>query len=289
MQAVRLQLLAFRLQLGGARVQLGADLLDRALQGLVFGHVVRRRPDRDVVDRVEHLACQRVEVLDALDLVAEEGDPVGRLRVGGHDLQHLAARPEGAARQGGVVALVLHFDQLAQHLVTVERLADSEQLHLLVVDLGRADPVDAGDGGDDDHVAAGKQRGRRRVAQAVDLIVDRGVLLDVEVLRWDIGLGLVVVVVGNEVLDRVVGEELAELVAELRRQRLVVGDHQRGPLHLGDSRRHREGLAGPGGAEQRLESVPRPQPLGQSGDRLRLIGRRRVGGVQLEFGHRDDR
>ena len=65
------------------------------------------------------------------------------------------------------------------------------------------------------------------MAQAVDLVVDRGVLLDVEVLGRDVGLGLVVVVVGDEVLDRVLGEELAELVAELRGQRLVVGDHQR--------------------------------------------------------------
>ena len=285
-QAVRLELLALGLQLGGARVQLGADLLDGALQGLVLGHVVRRRPDGDVVDRVEHLAGQRVEVLDSLDLVAEEGDPVGGLRVGGHDLEHLAARPEGAAGQVGVVALVLHLHQLAQHLVAVDLLADLEHLHLLVVDLRRADPVDAGDGGDDDHVAAGEEGGRRGVAQPVDLVVDRGVLLDVEVLGRDVGLGLVVVVVGDEVLDRVVGEELAELVAELRGQRLVVGDHQRGPLHRRDRRRHREGLAGPGRAEQRLELLTGLQPLGQPGDRLRLVGRRRVGGIQLELGHR---
>ena len=119
-QPVRLQLLALRLQLGGARVQFGADLLDRALQRLVLGHVVGGRPDRDVVDRVEDLAGQRVEVLDPLDLVAEEGDPVGRLGVGGHDLQHLAADPEGAAAEHRVVALVLHLHQLAQHLVAVD-------------------------------------------------------------------------------------------------------------------------------------------------------------------------
>ena len=237
-----------------------ADLLDRALQRLVAGHVVGGGPDRDVVDRVEDLAGQRVEVLDRLDLVAEERDPVGRLGVGGHDLQHLAAHPEGAAAEDRVVALVLHLDQLAQHLVAVDLVAELEQLHFFVVDLGRADPVDAGDRGDDDHVAAGEQRRGRGVAQAVDLVVDRGVLLDVEVLRGDVGLGLVVVVVGDEVLDRVLGEELAELVAELRGQRLVVGDHQAGPLDRRDRPRHGEGLAGPGRAEQRLEALPLSSP-----------------------------
>ena len=56
------------------------------------------------------------------------------------------------------------------------------------------------------------------------------VLLDVEVGLRDVRLGLVVVVVRDEVLDRVAGEELAELVAELRGERLVVRDHERRPL-----------------------------------------------------------
>ncbi len=123
------------------------------------------------------------------------------------------------------------------------------------------------------------------MAEAVDLVVDRGVLLDVEVLGRDVGLRLVVVVVGDEVLDHVVGEELAELVAKLRGKRLVVGDHEARPLHLGDRRRHREGLAGAGGAEQGLKAISLAQALGQSRDRLRLVRRRGVGGVELEIGH----
>ena len=77
-----------------------------------------------------------------------------------------------------------------------------------------------------------QQRVRRRVAHAVDLVVDERVLLDVRVRRGDVRLGLVVVVVADEVLDGVVGEELLELAVELRRQRLVVRDDQRGPLHV---------------------------------------------------------
>ena len=48
----------------------------------------------------------------------------------------------------------------------------------------------------------------RRVAHAVDLLVDERVLLDVGVRGRDVGLWLVVVVVADEVLDRVVWEEL---------------------------------------------------------------------------------
>jgi hypothetical protein len=45
------------------------------------------------------------------------------------------------------------------------------------------------------------------VPHPVDLLVDERVLLDVRVGRGDVGLGLVVVVVADEVVDGVVGEE----------------------------------------------------------------------------------
>jgi hypothetical protein len=46
------------------------------------------------------------------------------------------------------------------------------------------------------------------VAHAVDLLVNRAVLLDVGVGPRHVGLGLVVVVVGDEELDRVLGKKL---------------------------------------------------------------------------------
>ena len=54
--------------------------------------------------------------------------------------------------------------------------------------------------------------------------------LDVGVGARDVGLGLVVVVVGDEVLDRVVGEEALELAVELGGERLVGREDERGAL-----------------------------------------------------------
>ncbi len=109
--------------------------------------------------------------------------------------------------------------------------------------------------------------------QPRDVVVPGRVLLDVEVGLRHVRLGLVVVVVGDEVLDGVVGEELPELVAELRRERLVVRDHERGPLQLLDDPRHRRRLAGAGRAEQRLVAVPRARPTLPAA-RSRAAGRR---------------
>ena len=129
--------------------------------------------------------------------------------------------------------------------------------------------------GHDDHVAALTRGALVRVAQPVDLVVDRRVLLDVGVAR-EVGLGLVVVVVGDEVLDPVVREELPELAGQLRGQRLVGRDHEGGLLHLLDR---------PGGGGVLPEPVmPRRvwkrspwDAVGQRLDRLGLVaGRREV-------------
>src|SRR5581483_4634827 len=99
------------------------------------------------------------------------------------------------------------------------------------------------------------------------------VLLDVQVGLRDVGLGLVVVVVGDEVLDGVAREELAELVAELRGERLVVRDHERR-------------LARAGCAEERLVALAGAEALAERRDRRGLVARRpvRLGCLELRHG-----
>ena len=122
--------------------------------------------------------------------------------------------------------------------------------------------------------------GRGRVAQAIDLVVDRRVLLDVRVARRDVRLGLVVVVVADEVLDPVVREELAHLLGELGGEALVGGEDQRRPLHLLDRPRDRVAdLPEPVMPSSVWKRSPRVDALGELRDRCRLIAGR------LEVGH----
>ena len=247
--------------------------------------VVRGRVDRDLMLARIHLAGQRVEVRDRLHLVAEQRDAVGGLRVGRLDLDHVAPRAEAPAPEQGVVAPVLDVDERPQQLVAREALPGLDGDQLLFVLARRAEAVDARDRSHDHDVAPAQQRGGGRMAQPVDVLVARGVLLDVGVRRRQVRLGLVVVVVRDEVLDGVLREELAELVAELRRERLVVGDHERRLLDRRDHVRHREGLARGRRAEQRLVLQALVDARGQLGDGLRLVARRRVPVTQSEDPH----
>ncbi|SIK18859.1 Uncharacterised protein [Mycobacteroides abscessus subsp. abscessus] len=234
----------------------------------------------------DDLPGERVEGLQRFDLVAEELDAQGELLVLRDDLDGVAPDPERAAGEGHVVARVLHRDEPLEEFVPVALLPLVEGDHAVDVLLGGAETVDARDGRDDDDVAAGEQRVRRRVPQPLDLVVDRRVLLDEGVGLRDVRFRLVVVVVGDEVLDRVVGQELAELVGQLGGEGLVRRHDERGPLHLFDEPRRRRRLAGAGGAEEDDVALTGVEALGDLTDRGGLVARGRVFGDDLERCHR---
>ena len=199
-------------------------------------------------------AGEGIELVDALDFVAEEGEaPAAVFQVRGPEFDGVAADAEHAAREAGFVALVVRGDELADELLL--RRTRRRCFTVKVIDgvgLDRADAVDAADRGDDDDVVAFEDRARCGVAHAVDLLVDVGFFLDVGVGARHVRFGLVIVVVADEILDRVLREELAELAVELRGERLVRREDERGALHLLDHLRHGEGLARAGDAEQDL-------------------------------------
>ncbi len=182
---------------------------------------MRGREDVDLVLFVDRLRSERVDRGDALDLVAEELDADRVLLIHRVDLQGVAFHLEGAAAPAHVVAPVLDVHEVAQQVVAVVLVAHAQGDALFEVLLRGAEAIDGGHGGDDDHVATREQRAGGGVPHALYLFVERRILLDVGVRLRDVRLGLVVVVVGDEVLDCVVGEEIAQLRGELCGQRLV--------------------------------------------------------------------
>jgi hypothetical protein len=65
------------------------------------------------------------------------------------------------------------------------------------------------------------ERSHAGEAETLDLVVDGGILLNVGVGASDVGLRLIVIEVADEVLDRVVREEVFKLRVKLRRERLL--------------------------------------------------------------------
>ena len=109
------------------------------------------------------------------------------------------------------------------------------------------------------------------MAQTVNLVVDGTVLLNIGVCGRDIRLGLVIVVVGDEIFYRIIGEKAAHLGTDLTGQRFIRLQNQRRAIAPGDDVRHRKRLAGAGDAQQRLGVVTLMDALHQRFYRLRLV------------------
>ena len=235
-----------------------------ALPHLLGRHVVRLRVEVEAREPLEDLARQEVEAGDLLDLVAEELHPHARVLVRRVDLEDVAAHAERPAVEVEVRPLVLRLDEPLQVPRQPVARAGLELDRHLAERLGAPEAVDARDRGHDQDVAPLEERGRRRDPQLVDLVVDLGFLLDVGVRLRDVGLGLVVVVVGDEVLDPVLREEPLELLVELRGERLVVREDERGAVERLDDLRHRERLPRAGDAEEDLVLLPLPEARGRA-------------------------
>jgi len=123
------------------------------------------------------------------------------------------------------------------------------------------------------------------VTHPIDLVVDGGFLLDIRVRLRDVRLGLEVVVVRDEILDGSSREEPAKLLVELRRQSLVVRQHQRRPVRSRHHLRDGEGLSGSRHAQQDLIASPLGETRGQGRYRRRLIAGGPVLGNELESRH----
>ena len=126
------------------------------------------------------------------------------------------------------------------------------------------------------------------MAQAVDFIIDGGILLNIGVGRGDIRLRLVIIVVGYEIFYRILGKNSRSSVQSCAASVLLCASTSVGRWVCLDDVRHGERLARAGNAHQRLLGQTVADALHQFGYRLRLIARHLVGLCILKSGKEID-
>ena len=141
-------------------------------------------------------AGQRIEFPHRLDLIAEERDAPGPIfQMGGKQLDHIAAHPEGPALERHVVALVLQLDERLDQLIPPDLLADRDRRGHFRIGFDRSNAVDARDGCDDDDVFPLQQGAGGGMAHPVDLFVDRAFFGDIGVAARHISFGLIIIII----------------------------------------------------------------------------------------------
>src|SRR5260370_7671153 len=229
-----------------------------------------------------HFPGQGINVAQRIDLVAPHFDAVALVFVSGINLDHVTANAEGAAAQV-LAAIVLNINQPTKQPLAGGLLAFFQHDKHSVVGFRRTEAVNAGNGGDDDDVAAFEKGAGGAHAELVEFVVDGGFLVNVNIRGGDVSFGLVEIVVTDEIFDGVFREESFELMIELSGKRLVVREHQRGTVGLLDQLGHGEGLARTRYAKQHLMLFTCFQTAIELLDRRWLVPARLVIAVQPEF------
>ena len=219
------------------------DALDRLLHRWARGHVVAVRVNSYLIESIGFFARQRVKFVNNLKLFAKERQPpCPIIQVGRPNLKAIATHTETSPLECRIIAPILLRDEIRHHLTLVIHFAREQILRHGRIGFDRTDTVDTRNRRHDDHIVPLQQCPRRRVAHTVDLFVNLALFFDVGVRPRHIGFGLVVVVVGHEIFDGVVGEEPFELPIKLRRERLVRSEDNRRALRFLDHLGHGECL-----------------------------------------------
>ena len=128
-----------------AIVELVLDGGNRLLHAFLAGHVVRRREQVRMVHVVDHVAGERVQNGQGVDLVTEHLDADREFLVHGDNLDRVATHAERTTREGHVVAHVLHGNEAAQQRIAIDDHSALELDHASHIFLGRTEAVDARD------------------------------------------------------------------------------------------------------------------------------------------------
>ena len=210
----------------------------------------------DLVELPPGFACQGIKFRNRVDLIAEEIKAPGRIVIVGREqLNRIAAYAEGAPRKGEIIALILQGDELRHQLAWINLVPAREVDGHLCVGLDRADTVNARHRRHDDTIIPLQNGARRGVAHPVDLLIYARVFLDKRVRAGDVSFRLIIIIIADEIFDRIVREEGFKFGIKLRGEGLVRCHDQGGALRLLDDLRHGEGLAGAGHAKQDLIAV----------------------------------
>ena len=159
-----------------------------------------------------HCAGQRIYLCNTVDLIAEKFNPqniVTALRR--IYLQHIPAHAETAAVKIQIIAVVLDIDQLADHVVPILDHTRAQRYHHVHIVIRTTDTVNTRYGCHNNNIPPFRQRGSRRKAQLIDLIIDCRILFNISVRLWHISLRLIVIIIRNKVFYRIFREELLKL------------------------------------------------------------------------------
>src|SRR3989344_1601899 len=110
--------------------------------------------------------------------------------------------------------------------------------------------------------------------QFIDKLVYLRILFDIRIGVWEICFGLVVVIVGDKIVDSALWEKFFKFFVKLCGKSFIMRQDERGSFGFGDHMRHCKCFSGTGYAEERLVAFLGAKTAHKLFNCLRLVARR---------------
>lgn len=207
-QALGFERSSFAFKLIDTKTEVVPDVVDSHPYTLLAGYEDRSGVDVEFVERVYFAAGNRFDGQEFVDLVAPKDDAQCEILVSEKDVHRITLDAEITSVEFYLVTDILSVDEIKEKGVADVVCAFLQRNKIGIERIGVSHAVDTGHRADDHHVpSSGKQRRNGGESEFVNLVVDGEVLLDIGIGGGDIGFWLVIVVVGDKILDLVVRKE----------------------------------------------------------------------------------
>ena len=163
--------------------------------------------------------------------------------------------PERTTLKIHLVARVLHVNESLDHIITVNLHSGTQGNHHVHIVIRTTNAIDTGYGCYDNDIFSLRQRCRGRKAQLINLIIYRGILRYISVRLRHIRFRLIIIIVGDKILNGILREKFFHFSVQLPRQCLVVGNNQRRLIQRLNDICHRKGLSRTGHTQQCFKLV----------------------------------
>src|SRR5690606_34542779 len=149
---------------------------------------------------------------------AEKGNTVSLIHIGREYINRIAFHTEGAPFEVRGRARIQYFYQPMQEGIPTDDRTHGKPENRARNIFRIAHTVDTTYGRNHNDIPPARHQSRRGAeTEFLNLVIDGQILFDIGVGRSDVRFRLVIVVIGNEVIDGIFGEKLLELTVKLRR------------------------------------------------------------------------
>ena len=180
---------------------------------LLLGHnIMRCRKNSHMALFIFNLTGKYINFRDPLNFISKKLHTDGPVRsIGRKNLQHITFHPEGTPVKIHLIPCVLNVDQLPDNLVSVFFHAGPQRNHHVKKLLGRTKTVNTGYRRHHNHISPLTESRSSGKTHLINLVIGGRILGNVGISGRNIGLRLIVIVIGYEIFHCVVRKEFFEL------------------------------------------------------------------------------